>query len=133
MQFKIRDLGALFKTTFKEWYDKDPFRQSAVIAYYAVFSIPGLLFLVIAITGYFFGRDVVDKNLVAQVSSTMGADTGSQIQSMLALASKSKATVFGSSIGIFILLVGAIGVFVELQKTLNLIWKVKAVPKKGIL
>jgi membrane protein len=44
MQFQTKDVGLLLKTTFTEWNDKDPFRQSAVIAYYAVFSIPGLLF-----------------------------------------------------------------------------------------
>jgi len=29
--------------------EKDPFRQSAVIAYYAIFSMPGLLVIVISI------------------------------------------------------------------------------------
>ena len=133
MQFKIRDLGTLFKNTFKEWNNKDPFRQSAVIAYYAVFSMPGLLVLIITISGYFFGKDVVNKNILAQVSSTMGADTASQIKVMLANVGKSKTTVLGSIFGIAILLVGATGVFVELQKTLNQIWEVKAVPQKGIL
>lgn len=133
MQFKIRDLGILFKATFKEWNNKDPFRQSAVIAYYAVFSMPGLLVLIITISGYFFGRDIVNKNILAQVSSTMGTDTALQIKEMLANAGESKSTVLGSIFGIVILLVGATGVFVELQKTLNIIWEVKAAPQKGIL
>lgn len=133
MQIQLKDLGKLFKTTFKEWNQKDPFRQSAVIAYYSIFSIPGLLVLIIAIAGYFFDKDAVNQNILAQISSTMGADTAAQVGEILTKASQSKATILGSIIGIIILLVGATGVFVELQKTLNIIWEVKTVPQKGIL
>ncbi len=132
MQHRIKTLGELFKTTFKEWNDKDPFRQSAVIAYYAIFGIPGLLILVLSIAGYFFGKEVVDQNILGQVSKTLGAETAKQIGAILVNVGKSKATVLGSIIGIVILLVGATGVFVELQKTLNAIWQVKVVPRKGL-
>ena len=129
----IKNLGKLFKLTVKEWFHKDPFRQSAVIAYYAIFSIPGLLFLIITITGNIFGKDAVTQNILDQVSGTMGADTGAQIEAMLAKVGQPQVTIIGLVIGILILLVGATGVFVELQKTLNIIWEVKVVPKKGIL
>lgn len=132
MQFKIKDLGKLFKTSFKEWVDKDPFRQSAIIAYYAIFGIPGLLVLIITLTGFFFSIEAVNQNILAQVSATMGADTAAQIKDMLEKANESKSTTLGSIIGIFILLIGATGVFVELQTSLNIIWKVVVVPKKGI-
>lgn len=56
MQFKWHHLGGLFKNTFKSWVKKDPFEQSAVIAYYAIFSIPGLLVLVIAAAGFFLWK-----------------------------------------------------------------------------
>lgn len=133
MPFQTKDLSELFKITFNEWVDKDPFRQSAVIAYYAIFSIPGLLVLVITIAGYFFGKDTVNQNILAQVSSTMGADTALQIQEMLINASKTRSTTWGSVVGIGTILIGATGVFVELQITLNAIWQVKVVAKKGIL
>lgn len=129
----FQNLGKLFKMTFEEWFEKDPFRQSAVIAYYAIFSIPGLLFLIITITGSIFSREVVTQNILAQVSSTMGAATGAQIEGMLAIVGQPKMTFLGTVTGIFILLVGATGVFVELQQAFNLIWEVKVVPKKGIL
>ena len=133
MQLTIKDLGKLFKITFTEWNNKDPFRQSAVIAYYAIFAIPGLLVLIITITGYFFDKEAVIQNILGQVSGTMGANTSAQIKEILASAGQFKSTVWDSIIGIVILLTGATGVFVELQKTLNIIWKVKAVPRKGIL
>ena len=130
--FKIKDLGQLFKISFKNWNDKDPFRQSAIIAYYAIFSIPGLLVLIIAIAGYFFGQDVVNQNLIAQISETIGSETALQVQEVLTKSTTEKSTTWGSIVGITILLVGATGVFVELQITLNLIWNVKVKPQNGI-
>jgi membrane protein len=133
MKVIIKDTGLLLKQAFIKWKDKDPFRESAIIAYYAIFSIPGLLLLIISITGYFFGKDIVNQNIIDQVALTMGADTALQVKDMLVNASQSKSTTFGTVIGIIILLIGATGVFVELQKTLNNIWQVKVVPQKGIL
>ena len=129
----LKNLGKLFKITFKEWNEKDPFRQSAVIAYYAIFSIPGLLVLIITIAGYFFGNDTVNEDILRQVSSTLGSETALQIKDILEKSHQSKSTLWGSIIGIVILLVGATGVFVELQKTLNLIWNVKLKKQNGII
>lgn len=131
--FEMKDLGMLFQTTFKEWNAKDPFRQSAVIAYYAIFSMPGLLVLIITIAGSFFGHDTVSQNILAQVASTLGADTAASIEDMLTKVGHSKSTLSGSIIGISTILIGSTGVFVELQKTFNTIWEVKVVVKRGIL
>jgi membrane protein len=129
---KIKSIAKLFKITFKDWWAKDPFRQSAIIAYYAIFSLPGLLVLIITIAGYFFGKDTVNQNIIAQVSGMMGTDTANQISSMLEAVSKSKSSIWASILGAVILIIGAMGVFIELQKSLNIIWQVKAVPQKGI-
>lgn len=131
MQFKLKDTHRLFSKAFIAWKDKDPFRQSAVIAYYAIFSIPGLLVLIISIAGYFFRRDAVNQNLLSQISSTMGTDIAAQVKEMLINAAKEKSTLTASIIGIVVLIAGATGVFVELQKTLNIIWQVKALPQKS--
>lgn len=131
MKETLKDIGSLFKTTFKEWNAKDPFRQSAIIAYYAIFSIPGLLVLIIAIAGYFFGHDTVNNNLIVQISETIGKESALQIKDMLEKSTKAKSTTWGSILGATILLVGATGVFVELQKTLNLIWNVKPKVQNG--
>jgi membrane protein len=132
MKNTIKNFWGILKATIKEWNNKDPFRQSAVIAYYAIFSIPGLLVLIVAVAGYFFGREEVSENILAQISGTMGPDTAAQIKDILEKSSASKSTLFGSIVGVLVLLLGATGVFIELQKTLNMIWHVETTPKKGI-
>ncbi|MFW5831028.1 MAG: hypothetical protein ACOCVA_02170 [Prolixibacteraceae bacterium] len=53
----------ILKKALKEWWAKDPFRESAVIAYYAIFSLPGLLVVILVFSGYFFGRDAVNNHI----------------------------------------------------------------------
>lgn len=132
MKIKVKTIGKLLKTSFAEWKKKDPFRQSAVIAYYSVFSMPGLIFLIITLAGYFFNQDMVSKNISKQIAATMGAETAAQINGMLTNIHHSQSTILATIIGIIVLLIGATGVFVELQKSMNIIWEVKALPQKGI-
>lgn len=134
MKLGFKNFFTILKTAFKQWWAKDPFKESAVIAYYAIFSLPGLLVLILTFAGYFFGREAVSGQIAGQITSTMGADTAIQIQDIIAKATESKNSVLASIIGVITILIGATGVFVEFQKSLNFIWEVKVdESKSGIL
>ncbi len=132
LKFSIKDLPKLFKIAYKEWNEKDPFRQSAIIAYYAIFSLPALLVLVITAAGLFLTVDGVNNHVLDQVTETMGKETSDQIKEMLVKAGAAKTSILGTILGVATLLIGSTGVFVQLQKTLNIIWEVKSIPQKGI-
>ena len=53
-EINIKSFFKIAVSAAKSWWIKDPFMQSAVIAYYAIFSIPGLLIMVISIAASFF-------------------------------------------------------------------------------
>jgi len=127
----IKEIALLFKGAFRAWNEKDPFRESAVIAYYAIFSMPGLLVLVLTLGGYFFGSDTVTGQLHRQISGAMGNDTADLAQEMMKKAGGSAGSIWARIIGIITILVGATGVFVQLQKSFNIIWEVKAKPSKS--
>ncbi len=127
----VRAIAELFSVAFKAWYNKDPFRQSAVIAYYAIFGIPGLLVLIVTITGYFFGADTINLFVKMHANGIVGG--GSQIIEMLTNAMMFGSTFWGSVVAGIVLLAGATGVFVELQKTLNAIWYIELVPQNDFL
>lgn len=131
MKQRFKNIGQLFITAFKKWWARNPFRESAVIAYYAIFSLPGLLVVIMTIAGYFLGSDSASKYLESQISSTMGADTAEQIQNMIAKASESKNSIWAAILGVTTILIGATGVFVQFQKSLNIIWEVKADESKS--
>lgn len=130
-KFSFSKSGTLLKTTFKKWWKRSPFNQSAIIAYYALFALPGLLIIVITIAGYYFGNDAARGRLHSQVEQTMGTDTADQVQKMVMIADKSKDSVLTTIMGIAVFLFGATGVFVQLQKSLNAIWEVKASDTKS--
>ncbi|WP_284653054.1 YihY/virulence factor BrkB family protein [Flavobacterium terrisoli] len=131
---KIKNFFAILKTTAIRWWERDPFKESAVIAYYAIFALPGLLVVIITLAGYFFGEEAVHGQISGQITAVMGADTALQIQDIIAKATQSRNSVWATIIGITTILVGATGVFVEFQKSLNNIWNVQAtVAKSGIL
>src|ERR1035441_3983585 len=61
----------------------------------------------------------------------MGNDTADQVQEMMKKVSGSSNSIWARIIGIITILFGATGVFVQLQKSLNIIWEVKAMPSKS--
>lgn len=130
MKIKLRESLRLFKDAFMKWNEKDPFRESAVIAYYAIFALPGLLVLVITLGGYLFGTDAVTGQLHGQIGGAMGNDTADQVQDLMTKAGGSTNSIWAKIIGLITILVGATGVFVQLQKSFNIIWEVKAQPTK---
>jgi membrane protein len=130
-----KTIKAFFKiagSASRRWWEKDPFMQSAVIAYYAIFSMPGLLVIVISVGSLFFKRDVITGQLYTQISSIMGVETARQVQDMIITISQTNKSVLATIIGLITVLLGATGVFVELQKALNVIWEVKAKPHRAV-
>jgi len=124
-KINLRTIYHILKKALLKWWFKDPFRESAIIAYYAIFALPGLLVVIITSAGYFFGNDAINNHISAQFSSTMGAETAEQIQKIILQASEAKNSVLATMFGIIIMIVGATTVFAQFQKSLNMIWEVK--------
>lgn len=129
----IKGLWPVTKKTIKAWWAADPFRQSAVIAYYAIFSIPALLVIVVACAGIAFGEEAVRGEISRQIDAAMGSDAAKQVEEMIANASEKKTSVLATVLGVVTLVVGCTGVFTQLQAELNQIWEVKVEAKKKLL
>ncbi len=125
-----KDLWQITKKTFSAWTDADPFRQSAVVAYYAIFSMPALLVIIIALAGFAFGEEAVRGQISGQIGAALGEDTAKQVQEIIANASSKKTSLLASIISVITLIIGCTGVFEQLQVSLNKIWQVQVVAKK---
>ncbi|OKS89094.1 hypothetical protein RG47T_4575 [Mucilaginibacter polytrichastri] len=106
-------------------------KLSASLAYYTVFSIAPLLILIISLAGLFLGHDAITNSLYPQIKGYVGGPAAAQIQDMLKNLELSGKTGIAVVIGIITLMLGASSIFVEIQDSLNIIWRVKAKPKKG--
>lgn len=123
-------LWRITKKTITTWWNADPFGQSSLVAYNAIFSIPALLVIVISLAGLIFGKEAVQGEISQQISSALGDETAKQVQEIVAKSSNLKTSIIASIIGISTLILGSIGVFSQLQTSLNLIWNVKVNAKK---
>ena len=121
------------KETFTEWNNSSATRDSASIAYYAIFSIPGLLIIIIWIAGNFFGQEAIQGQISAQINSVLGTEASKSIESMIASALIDKDNIIMKTVGVFALIFGGTTVFFQLQKSLNTLWDIEAAPKKAII
>lgn len=131
MKIHTRNIYHILLKALTKWWVKDPFRESAIIAYYAIFALPGLLVVIITSAGYFFGSDAVNNHITAEFKSTMGVDAAEQIQNIILQASEAKNSLMATIIGVIVMIVGATTVFAQFQKSLNTIWEVKVDKSKS--
>ena len=129
----IKGFWAALKKTFSVFGDIEPFNQSIIIAYYTIFSLPGLLVIIINIAGYFYGKEAVTGEITGQIQGMIGGDTASDIEKIIANASQKEGSALASVLGVATLLFGATGVFYNLQQIFNKIWEVKPKPKGKFL
>jgi membrane protein len=108
-------------------------KLSAALSYYTVFSIGPLLIIIISLSAVFFGRDAVEGRLYGQIKGLIGSDAALQIQEIIKNSHHANKGPIGTIIGTVILVIGATGIFTEIQDSINFIWSLRAKPKRGIV
>ncbi|AFL82091.1 putative membrane protein [Aequorivita sublithincola DSM 14238] len=116
----------LLKETYLSWDKNDPWAKSAIIAYYALFSLPSLLIIIVHFAGVFFGREAVQGRITGEISGLIGEGSADLIQAMIINSALSESSVLFVIFGVGILIFGATGVFFQLQRALNNIWSVRS-------
>ncbi|RZK42405.1 MAG: YihY/virulence factor BrkB family protein [Pedobacter sp.] len=122
----------LFIAAGKGFVEDRVMKLSAALAYYTIFSLTPLIIIIISAASIFLG-DNMDPNtkLFGEISEMIGVDAANQLRSFVDNANLSGKSTLGLIIGLITLLIGSSAIFIEIQDSINLIWKVKAVPKKG--
>jgi len=131
-KFNIKHLPRLLKETYKEWNADDPWRLSAIVAYYAVLSLPGLLVVVINTVGAIWGTEIVQGKLTDEISQALGPTAADSIRDIIASTRGGNKSVISTIIGIATIVFGATGVFYHLQLSLNNVWGIKQEANAGI-
>jgi membrane protein len=130
---RVKAFLALLKEALDEFNEDNAPRLAAALSYYTTFSIAPLLVVVIAIAGAALGQEAVQGRLDEQIQGMIGAQGADMVQEMIQNAQRPAESVVATLIGIFTLLFGALGVFVQLKAALNTVWDVEAPKEGGIL
>ncbi len=131
-KFQLNHLKPLLANTTKRWLGAEPFRQSALISYYAIFSIPGLLIIIIWAAGVFFGEEAVRGEITQQIGGAMGPDAAQSLENLVSSAYITASGWVMKVVGIGALIFGATTLFFQLQKSLNYLWDVEPDPDNNL-
>ncbi|HLT09012.1 MAG TPA: YihY/virulence factor BrkB family protein [Cyclobacteriaceae bacterium] len=131
-KFKIKHIPKILVETAKKWMAADPFRESAVISYYAIFSIPGLLIIIIWAAGVFFGEELVRGEINNQITAIVGGEAAASVEEIVQESEVENTAWFMKIVGVVALLIGATTLFFQLQKSLNYLWDVEADPDNNL-
>lgn len=129
----LKSFLSIIATTYKNWMKNEPFQMSAAVSYYALFSFPALLIIIIQTTGIFYEKSKVKGKIINEIQLVLGKDSAQTVEIMLKNAIDQEQSTLVIIIGIITLLYGATGMFIALQKSLNTIWGVKPKPKNEFL
>lgn len=133
MTIKFKTYLKLLKESATAFMDDNGMKLCASLAYYTVFSIGPLLLVILSLAGLFFEQESLNGRVIAQIQSLVGQEGAATIKDIITNMQQQNSASKFSIIGIIILIVGATGVFAEIQDSINYIWSIKAKPKKGWL
>lgn len=127
----LKDIVTILKNTFTNFSNDRGLKLSASLSYYTVFSLAPLLLLMISLAGFFFGKEAVQGQVFNEINGLIGNNAALQIQEIIKNMELSGKTNTAVIIGAIALIIGATSVFGEIQDSINIIWKLKAKPKRG--
>ena len=130
----VKDFWGIIKRAGADLINDRVFRMSAALAYYTVFSLAPRLIVIITLCDVFYGQQVIEGRVYAQIKDVVGQEAAVQIQdiirrAILYLNHSWIARVTGFAALVF----GATSVFSEIQDALNYIWRVKVKQTSGWL
>jgi membrane protein len=126
---KIKSYFDLLKITFLLFTDSNALKLSASLSYYTFFSLCPFLIVIISVAGLLYGKQAVQGKVYSQISGLVGNDAALQIERIIINIQKTNHSLIGSIIGFCVLLIGASGVFSEIQGSINFMWAIKPKPK----
>ena len=128
---KLLSFWRLIKHSYFSWNRNEPWARSATIAYYALFSLPSLLIIVVTVAGYVWGKEAVQGRITQQIEDFIGVEAAKAIEGMIANAALDQTSTWAVIFGFAFLIFGATGVFFQLKAAMNNIWNI-AVKKNTV-
>jgi membrane protein len=123
----------LFKQTFSDFSKDKVLKMAASLAYVTIFALPGLLIIIIWISGAFYNPAEVSGKFISSVTSLLGLKTTIQIESILIHAKFDYQTFWAKALGVITLILSVTAIFGEIQDSINTIWGLKTKAKAGII
>ncbi len=133
MKFSLKGIWKFVVEVIEKFIDDKAPKFGAALSFYTIFSLAPLLMIVIAVAGFIFGEAAAKGRIVTEIQDIMGREGAVIIQTALKNASYNQGGIIAVVISFVTILIGSTIFFVDIQESLNLIWKVKPKPGRGII
>ncbi len=120
------------KDVFDKFIDDKCPKLGAALSFYTIFSVAPIIVISISVAALIFGKEAASGEVVAQIQGLVGYEGAQVIQTAIKNAQYSNQGALAILTGFVALVIGSTVVFVELQDSLNMIWKVKPRPGRNI-
>ncbi|MFZ0726738.1 MAG: YihY/virulence factor BrkB family protein, partial [Desulfobacterales bacterium] len=111
--------------SFKQWWSDDVFLYAAAIAFYTIFSLAPILLISAGIASVVFSEQQAEDQIVKEIENLTGSEGAKVARQVLQNVNILKGSKIAVLIGIMTALIGSTAVFVNLQSSLNHIWRVR--------
>lgn len=129
---ELKHIVKAFIETVRDFAALNILRMSAALAYYTIFGLAPMLVIILSLTSIFASKKP-SGYIFQQIRAFVGDGAAAQIQTVIQnVISLHQGTIM-QIIGVIALLISATGIFTEIQSSINIIWRVRAKPKKGWL
>jgi membrane protein len=125
----LRGIWSVIWESGDAWLDDRAPRIAAALAFFTALSIAPLLVITLVIAGSVYGAGAASGEVAEKLTGLVGEQAAAAVQEIVANAHGPGTGAVAIVVSLVTLLVGATGVFVELQEALNDVWKVR--PKPG--
>ncbi len=122
LDINMKKAYSLCIRSFKVWWASDPGTAGAALAYYALFSLPPMLFIIIAVAGSFISPHLVQGRLTADLITIAGRQGTEIIKSLVAQSQELHSGIIAGVISILTILFASVGLFSQIQASLDRLW-----------
>lgn len=135
MKIKIflKDAWSFIKEVVDKFIDDKGPKLGAALSFYTIFSLAPLLIIVIAIGGLAFGDQAARGELFYQIQGLIGQEGAEIIQTTIQNSNQEGSSILAIIISFFTVVISATVVFVELQESLNMVWKVRPSSERSVI
>src|SRR5690348_6272815 len=103
----IKNAWTLTRRSLVDFWNANSFKLSASLAFFTVFSLPGLLIIIIWVSDVLYGKGLVEGSIYSQMESFVGHSVALSIQEAIQNATVNSGSKIATVIGIISLLIGA--------------------------
>src|SRR5687768_4501484 len=121
MKLGAKGYLGLFKTAAMDWMDDKAPRLGAALAFYTIFSLAPLMTIAVTAASLWYSdnKEKAGSKVYEQMAAVIGQESAKDLEKMMVQKGEEKQGLFTAISAGLMLLVGATGVFVQLQDSLN--------------